>query len=100
MVSRGLLIRLEARPGHEAEVAEFLNSIIPVVQKEPGTTALFGVQLGERSFGIFNAFPNDEARQQHIGGDAARLLSEMAAASLAAPPGIEAVDILGAKLPG
>ncbi len=40
-----LLIRLEAKPGKEADVADFLRSGLPLVQAEPATTAWFGIQL-------------------------------------------------------
>lgn len=38
-----LLIRLEAKPGKEADIANFLRSGLPLVQDEPGTTAWFGI---------------------------------------------------------
>jgi quinol monooxygenase YgiN len=100
MVTEGLLVRLEAKPGHEQEVERFLEGVMPTVEREPDTVALFALRLGPASFGIFNAFPDEAGRQAHIAGAAAVALSELAARALASPPTIEPVDILAAKLPG
>ena len=97
MVTVGLLIRLHARPGKEAALADFLEGVMPLIRDEPATTALFGVRFGPSDFGIFNAFPSEAERQRHIGGDAAVGLSELAADALAEPPSIEAVDVLVSK---
>ena len=39
MVTVALLVRLEAKPGKEAEVESFLRSGLPLAQEEPATTA-------------------------------------------------------------
>ena len=57
MVKVALMVRLEAKPGKEAEVESFLKSGLPIVQEEPATTAWFGIKLGPSTFGIFDAFP-------------------------------------------
>ena len=100
MVTEGLLVRLEAKPGHEQDVEQFLAGVMPYVEREPGTIALFTLRLGPSSFGIFNAFPDEAGRQAHIAGDAAIGLSALAAQALASPPAVEPVDIIAAKLPG
>jgi hypothetical protein len=99
MVTKGLLVRLEAKPGHEDDVEQFLHGVMPVIDREPATIALFGLRLGPSTFGIFNAFPDEAGRQTHIGGDAAIGLSALAASALSVPPSIEAVDVIAAKLP-
>lgn len=38
MVNVALLVRLDAKPGKEAEVSDFLRSALPIVQGEPATT--------------------------------------------------------------
>jgi quinol monooxygenase YgiN len=96
----GLLIRLEAQPGKEASVQQFLESAISIVDAEPGTTAWFALRLGPSTFGIFNAFPDEASRQAHIGGLGGQALSAHAAELFAQPPAIEAVDVVAAKLPG
>ncbi|MSW72322.1 MAG: antibiotic biosynthesis monooxygenase, partial [Actinobacteria bacterium] len=53
-----LLVRVEAQPGKEDEVADFLRDGLAVVQDEPGTVVWFAVRFGPSSFGIFDAFPD------------------------------------------
>src|SRR5215208_4031806 len=57
MVNVALLVRLEAKPGKETEVADFLRQGLALVEEEPDTVAWFGIQLGPSTFGIFDAFP-------------------------------------------
>ena len=45
MVKVALLVRLEAKPGKEAAVEQFLKAGLPIVQDEPATTAWFGIRL-------------------------------------------------------
>jgi quinol monooxygenase YgiN len=99
MVKVALFVRLEAKPGKEAEVANFLRSGLALVEEEPATTAWFGIQLGPSTFGIFDAFPDDEGRQAHLSGRVAAALMANAADLLSQPPAIEMVDVLAAKLP-
>ena len=39
MPTVGLLVTMEAKPGKEAAVEEFLNGGLALVNQEPGTTA-------------------------------------------------------------
>ncbi|HEY0583945.1 MAG TPA: antibiotic biosynthesis monooxygenase, partial [Chloroflexota bacterium] len=41
MTTVGLFVRLEAKPGREADVENFLKGALPLVQAEPATTAWF-----------------------------------------------------------
>lgn len=100
MVNVALLVRLEAKPGKEAEVESFLRGGLSVVQGEPATTAWFAMRLGPSTFGIFDAFPDEAGRQAHISGKVAAALMAKASQLLAQPPIIEKIDILAAKLPG
>ncbi|HTG81427.1 MAG TPA: antibiotic biosynthesis monooxygenase [Geobacteraceae bacterium] len=100
MVKVALYVRLEARPGKEAEVENFLRGGLTVVLDEPATTAWFAIRLGRTTFGIFDAFPDEAGRQAHLSGRVAAALMEKAPELLAEPPVIEMVDVLAAKLPG
>ncbi|HEY2624518.1 putative quinol monooxygenase [Dyella sp. Tek66A03] len=100
MVKVALFVRLEAKPGKEQDVEDFLLSGLPIVQEEPATTAWFAIRLGPSTFGIFDAFPNEAGRQAHLSGRVAAALMAKAGELLSAPPSIEKVDILAAKLPG
>ena len=98
MVKLGLLVRLEAKPGREAEVESFLKGGLPLVQAEPATIVWFGIRLGPSSFGIFDAFADEAGRAAHLSGRVAAALGEKASELLAKPPTIERVDVLAAKL--
>ena len=100
MVTVGLLVRLEARPGKEEEVNALIAGALPLAQQEAGTTAWFAIRLGPSTFGIFDAFPDEAGRNAHLGGPIAAALMAKAAELLASPPAIEKVDVLAAKLPG
>ena len=99
MVKLALFVRLEAKPGKEADVESFLRGGLPIVQNEPATIAWFGIRLGPTTFGIFDAFPDEAGRQAHLSGKVAAALMAKAPELLATPPVIEKVDVLAAKLP-
>lgn len=99
MVNVALLVRLEAKPGKEAEVESFLRGGLAIVQEEPATTAWFAIRMGPSTFGIFDAFADDSGRQAHLTGRVAAALMAKAADLLSQPPAIEKVDVLAAKLP-
>ena len=100
MVKLALWVRLEAKPGKEAEVESFLKGGLAIVQEEPATTAWFAIRMGPSTFGIFDAFPDEAGRQAHLSGRVAAALMAKAPELLAQPPSIEKIDILAAKLPG
>jgi len=100
MVKVALFVRLEAKPGKEKDVENFLKEGLPLVMEEPATAAWFGIRLGPSTFGIFDAFPDEAGRQAHLSGRVAAALMAKAAELLNAPPTIEKVDVLAAKLPG
>ncbi|MBC8151404.1 MAG: antibiotic biosynthesis monooxygenase [Bacteroidetes bacterium] len=97
MVNLGLLLRLEAKPGKEEEVANFLRSGLPLAINEPATITWYGIRLGPSTFGIFDTFPDEAGRQAHLEGPIAAALMANAASLLATDPVIERVDILAAK---
>ena len=68
MVSVGLLVRMQAKPGKETDVENFLRGGLPLVQEEPATVAWFGIRLGPSTFGIFDVFPDEAGRQAHLAG--------------------------------
>ena len=95
-----LLVRLEAKPGQEAAVAEFLKGGLAIVEQEPKTITWYALQLGPRTFGIFDTFADDGGRQAHLAGRVAAALMAKAPELFASPPQIDKVDLLAAKLPG
>jgi quinol monooxygenase YgiN len=100
MVSKALFVEVEAKPGKEQEVAEFLRGALPVVEGEPATTAWFAIRFGPSTFGIFDAFPDEAGRQAHLNGQVAAALMQRADELFSRPPGIQQIDVLADKLPG
>ncbi len=86
MVTVALLVRLEAKPGKEEEVDSFLRGALPLAEQEAGTTAWFALRIGRSTFGIFDAFPDEEGRNAHLTGPIAAALLARAADLLASPP--------------
>jgi quinol monooxygenase YgiN len=99
MAKLALFVRLEAQPGKEAAVADFLAGALPLANAESGTTAWFALKFGPSTFGVFDAFPDEAGRQAHLTGPIAAALMANAATLLATPPVIERVDLLAVKLP-
>jgi quinol monooxygenase YgiN len=99
MIKKSLFVRLEAKPGKEAEVADFLRAGLALALQEPATITWFAVQMGPTTFAIFDAFPDDEGRQAHLTGRIAQALMAKASDLFSQPPLIEKADILAAKFP-
>jgi quinol monooxygenase YgiN len=99
MVSVALFVRLEAKPGKEAEVEAFLKGGLAIVEEEPATIVWFGVRIGPSTFGIFDAFADESGREAHLAGRVAAALMAKAPDLLAEPPKIEKIDVLAVKLP-
>ena len=94
MEAIGLLVRLEARAGKEADAEAFLRSAQPLALDEKGTLKWYALKLGPRTFGIFDTFANEAGRNAHLTGDIAKALGERAAELFAVPPQVEKADVL------
>ena len=88
---------LEARPGKEDEVEEFLKSAQPLVMEEAGTTTWFAFRIGQATFGIFDTFANEAGLQAHLNGAIAKSLFDKAEELFAKSPQIQQVEIIAAK---
>ena len=97
METLALLARVEAKPGKEQQVADFLKSALPLAQAEPGTVRWYALQLGPSTFGIFDTFADEAGRDAHLGGEIAKALMSHADELLAVPPVIEKVDLVAVK---
>lgn len=96
--TKALLATLEAQPGKEQDVADFLRAGLPIVQGESATIIWFAIQFGPTTFGIFDAFPDDAGRQTHVNGQIPKLLQENAHL-FAQAPDFKMLDVLAVKLP-
>ena len=99
MVKVALFVKLEAKPGMEAELEGFLRSGLALAEQEQGTTTWFALRLGPSTFGIFDAFADETGREAHLDGRIAAALMQKAPTLLAVPPDIQKIDVLAAKLP-
>ena len=92
-----LLARVEAKPGKEAVVAEFLKSALPLAEDEPDTVRWYALKINENTFGIFDTFETEDGRSAHLQGQIAAALMANASELLAKDPVIEFVDLLAVK---
>ena len=99
MLSLGLFVRLEAKPGKEKEVAAFLTQALQIANQEPTTPLWFALRLGPSTFAVFDSFHDESGRQTHLNGPIAKALMANAPKLLSEPPSIERTEVLGAKLP-
>lgn len=95
----GILAHLEAKPEKVEEVQDFLTGALPMAVQEAGTNTWFAIRLGPTTFGIFDTFADEGARQAHLSGKIAEALLSQADKLLASPPDIKQIEILASKLP-
>ena len=100
MLTLALFARLEAKPDKAEAVAAFLMQGLQLANQEKTTPVWFALRLGPTTFAIFDAFHDEAGRQAHLNGPIAQALMANAPNLLAAPPAIERVEVLGAKLAG
>jgi quinol monooxygenase YgiN len=94
-----LLVTLEAKPGREKELEALLIAGEAIVRnEEPRTRAWWAFRMGPSSFGIFDVFPDNAARQAHLDGRLAAILMAKAPDLLASAPVIRQPDVLAEKL--
>ena len=99
MVKVALFARLEVKRGKEADMEKLLCQGLAMALKEEKTPLWLSVRMGPSTFGIFDAFPDEEGRQDHLAGPIAAALMNQAKDLLKEPPVMEMMDVLAAKLP-
>ena len=97
MIEKALFVRLEAKPGKEQAVADFLAAGLQMTNQEAATPIWFALQLAPATFGVFDAFASEKDREAHLHGGMAQALMARAGEMLASPPSIELIDVLGMK---
>ncbi|SDE57752.1 Quinol monooxygenase YgiN [Mucilaginibacter pineti] len=97
MVKLALLATLEAKPGKEQELADFLKSALPLALAEEQTISWYALQFGPSSFGIFDTFEAESGRAAHLSGPIANALMAKAPELLSADPVIKMVDLIAVK---
>jgi quinol monooxygenase YgiN len=99
MAKAALYVPLQAKPGKENEVAEFLRSALPLVLQERETVSWYAIQEGPSTFAIFDTFDSESGRDAHLNGKVAEALMAKAGELLVRPPTIYKLDVLADKLP-
>ncbi|MCB8819785.1 putative quinol monooxygenase [Microvirga rosea] len=97
MTKLALYVALEAKPGKEEEAAAFLRSLLPFAEEEPGTTTWYAVRFDHNTFAIFDAFPDEAARDAHLAGKVAVGLVQQAPDLFVDPPELQRLEILAHK---
>lgn len=92
--------QMEAKPGKEAEVEEFLKSAQPMALAESGTTTWYALKIGPSKYGIFDTFADEQARNAHLSGEIAKALFSKAKELFVKEPEVDKPMILAAKAPG
>ena len=97
MEKYALLATLKAKPGKEDALEKLLQSAEPLAKAEPGTIRWYAFKTGPDTFGIFDTFADESARDAHLSGEIAKALMANAEALLAVPPRIDKLDIIASK---
>ena len=96
-VKLGVLALLEAKPGKSDELAAFLQSGRALAAAEDGTVTWYAFKAGDTTYGIFDTFDTEDARQAHLTGEIPTALGQVAEELLAAEPDIRTVEIVAVK---
>ena len=97
MIRHALFARFEARPGKEADVIALLEMELALANQEAGTPIWFALRLSPTTFGVFDAFETEAARQAHLQGPIAQALMAKADELFVSQPTIEPIEALGLK---
>jgi quinol monooxygenase YgiN len=97
MSKLALWAQLEAKPGKEKELEDFLKSAQPLAEREPQTISWYAIKMGPGKFGIFDTFADENGRNAHLNGEIAKALFAKADELLAKPPEIAKPEVLASK---
>ena len=96
-VRLGLLALLEAKPNKGDDLAAFLKAGRALAVAEEGTVTWYAFKISDTSYGIFDTFETDEARDAHLAGQIPQALGQVGPELLAADPDIRTVDVIAVK---
>ena len=96
-VRMGLLALLEAKPGKGDDLGAFLESGRALAVAEEGTVTWYAFKISDTTYGIFDTFETEEARQAHLGGQIPAALGQVGPDLLASDPDIRTIDIIAVK---
>ena len=93
----GILALLEAREGAGGKLAAFLEAGREIAVAEEGTVTWYAFKISDTSYGIFDTFETEDARNAHLNGQIPAALGQVAGELLARDPDIRLIDILAVK---
>ena len=96
-VTLGILALLEAKPGKGDDLAGFLRSGRELAVAESGTVTWYAFKVSDTTYGIFDTFGTEDARQAHLNGQIPAALGQVGPDLLASDPDIRTVDLLAVK---
>ncbi len=97
MEKYALLASVQAKPGKEREVEDFLKAAEGLAKQESGTVRWYAFRTGPAMFGIFDTFADEPGREAHLAGEIAKALMAKADELLVEPPQIDKLEILASK---
>jgi quinol monooxygenase YgiN len=96
-VQLGILALLEAKPGKGDELAAFLEAGRALALAEEGTVTWYAFKISDTSYGIFDTFETEDARDAHLAGQIPQALGQVAPDLLADEPNIRMVGLVAVK---
>jgi quinol monooxygenase YgiN len=96
-VKFGFLALLQAKPEKGDDLAAFLEGGRALAEREEGTITWYAFKVDDTTYGIFDTFETEAARQAHLDGEIPKALAQVGPDLLAADPDIRAVEILAVK---
>jgi quinol monooxygenase YgiN len=96
-VQIGVLALLEAKADKASELAAFLEGGRALAAAEPGTVTWYAFKISDTSYGIFDTFESEDARQAHLNGAIPQALAQVGPDLLARDPDIRTVNVIAVK---
>ena len=99
MISSGLLVRMIATPGREAEAEELLVAVLHLAERETQTEASFLLRFGHGVYATLDLFLDELARREHLAGAASQAIHYRSRDLFAPPPVHTLLDVPAYDLP-
>jgi quinol monooxygenase YgiN len=96
-VKFGVLAQLEAKADKGADLAAFLEQGRDIAAAEEGTVTWYAFKISDTTYGIFDTFETQEAREAHVNGEIPQALGQVGPDLLATDPDIRLVDVVAVK---
>ncbi|HUB41910.1 MAG TPA: antibiotic biosynthesis monooxygenase [Streptosporangiaceae bacterium] len=96
-VQLGILALLEAKPGKGDELGAFLEAGRALALAEEGTVTWYAFKISDTSYGIFDTFETEDARDAHLAGQIPQALGQVAPDLLAGEPNIRMTELVAVK---